>query len=196
MFYLYLIYNFINGKIYVGITNNPKTRWRRHKSDAKSNRKQAIHCAIHKYGADKFSFKVIEEIDTWEEANKQEVQWIKFLKENSYQVYNETDGGDGVTGTKWTDERKRRMSKLNSGKGNPMYGVQLFGKANGNYGKKMKPHVKEALLKIRAKVTKEQAKKMCDLFSTGQYKQVELCKMFNLSAAQVSRIINGKRWKN
>lgn len=193
MFYLYLIYNFINGKIYVGITNNPKTRWRRHKSDAKSNRKQAIHCAIHKYGADKFSFKVIEEIDTWEEANKQEVQWIKFLKENSYQVYNETDGGDGVTGTKWTDERKRRMSKLNSGKGNPMYGVQLFGEANGNYGKKMKPHVKEALLKIRTKVTDEQVKEIRKLYTTGRYKQSELSRQFNLSAAQICRIVKGKR---
>ncbi len=196
MFYLYLIYNTINGKIYVGITSNPKTRWMRHKSDANSNRKQAIHCAIFKYGNDKFIFKVVETIDTWEEANAKEMKWIKSLKENAYQLYNETDGGDGVVGTKWTEERKQRMSKLNSGEGNPMYGVQLFGEANGNYGKQMKYHVKETLLKIRSKITKEQVKEICELFATGQYKQSELCKRFNLSPAQISRIVNGKRWKN
>ncbi len=194
MFYLYLIFNTINGKLYVGITNNPRERWKRHKSDAKSKKRYAVHCAINKYGADKFAFKVIEELETKEQANDREAEWIKFLKENSYQVYNETDGGDGVTGTKWTEERKRRMSRLNSGEGNPMHGVQLFGKANGNYGNSMKSHVKEALLKVRAKITKEQVKEICDLFATGKYKQAELCRIFSLSAAQISRIVNGKRW--
>lgn len=196
MFYLYLIFNTINGKLYVGITNNPKERWKRHKSDAKSKKKYAVHCAINKYGADKFVFKIIEELETKEQANDREAIWIKSLKENSYQVYNETDGGDGVTGTKWTEERKRRMSKLNSGKGNPMYGVRLLGDANGNYGNSMKPHVKEALLKVRAKITKEQAQEINEMFKGGKYKQSELCKMFNLSAAQISRIVNGKRWNN
>lgn len=196
MFYLYGIYNIINGKIYIGITNNPKERWKRHKSDAKSKKRYAIHCAINKYGADKFLFKIIEELETKGRANDREVIWIKFLKENSYQIYNETDGGDGVTGTKWTNERKQRMSKLYSGEGNPMYGVQLFGEANGNYGKQMKPHVKKTLLKYRSKVNKEQVQEICKLFESGQYKQSELCKKFNLSAAQISRIVNGKRWNH
>jgi group I intron endonuclease len=194
MFYLYLIYNTINGKIYVGITNNPKTRWARHKSDAKSNRKQAIHCAIYKYGNDKFIFKVVENIKTLEEANLREIEWIKSLKENFYQLYNETNGGDGVSGTKWTKERKKIMSELNSGQGNPMYGVRLFGKANGNYGKSMKPHVKNTLLKYRCKITQKQAEEIRNLYSTKKYKQSELCIMYNLSPAQISRIITGKRW--
>jgi group I intron endonuclease len=178
----------------VGITNNPKERWKRHKSDAKSKKRFAVHCAIAKYGYDKFVFKVIEELETKEQANEREAMWIKSLKENSYQIYNETDGGDGVTGTKWTEDRKQRMSKLNSGEGNPMYGVQLFGETNGNYGKEMKIHVKEALLKVRAKITKEQVSEINEMFKSGKYKQSELCKMFNLSAAQISRIVNGKRW--
>lgn len=194
MFYLYLIFNTINNKLYVGITNNPKERWKRHKSDAKSKKRFAVHCAIAKYGYDKFVFKVIEELETKEQANEREAMWIKSLKENSYQIYNETDGGDGVTGTKWTEDRKQRMSKLNSGEGNPMYGVQLFGETNGNYGKEMKIHVKEALLKVRAKITKEQVSEINEMFKSGKYKQSELCKMFNLSAAQISRIVNGKRW--
>lgn len=195
MFYLYLILNTVNNKLYVGITNSPETRWARHKSDSKSKLKQAIHCAIAKYGAEKFIFKVVETLSTWEDANQKEIDWIRILKENRYQLYNETDGGDGVKGTKWTEERKERMSKLNSGEGNPMYGVQLFGEANGNYGKKMKAHVKETLLKHRCKVTEERTQEIRELYATGQYKQSELCIKFGLSAAQISRIVNNKRRK-
>lgn len=196
MFHLYLIYNTVNGKLYVGITKNPQKRWARHKSDAKTNRKQAVHCAINKYGSDKFIFRVIEDIDTLDLANQREIEWIKTLKEVGHQLYNETNGGDGVKGTQWTEDRKQRMSKLNSGSGNPMYGVQLFGSDNGNYGLHMKSHVKETLLKIRCKVTKEQVEEIRNLFATGNYKQTELCKLFNLSAAQISRIVNGKRWND
>lgn len=195
MFYLYLILNTVNSKMYVGITNNPNKRWARHKSDAKSNRKQAIHCAIYKYGEEKFLFKIAEQLSTWEEANQKEMEWIKFLKENYYQLYNETEGGDGVYGTKWTDERKQKMRELNAGEGNPMYGVQLFGEANGNYGKKMKTHVKEKLLSIRSKITEEQVKEMRSLYATGNYKQTDLCRKYNLSAAQVCRILRGTRWQ-
>jgi group I intron endonuclease len=194
MLYLYLIYNTLNGKIYVGITHNPTERWKRHKSDARTNKKYAIHHAMNKYGNDKFIFKTIEELETRDQANLREVAWIKFLKENSYQIYNETDGGDGTAGTKWTEARKQCMSRLNSGSGNPMHGIQLYGEANGNYGKQMKPHVKTTLLQYRAKITKEQVIEIRRLFATGKYRQSELCKMFNLSAAQISRIVNAKRW--
>lgn len=199
MYHLYGIYNTLNGKIYIGFTVNMKRRWYEHKKHTKKLSKYsfAVHYAMNKYGLQNFIYKQIDSASSLEEANQKEMAWIKELKALGYQLYNETDGGDGTkgnTGHKWTEERKLKMRALNSGEGNPMYGIQLFGEANGNYGKKMKPHVKETLLKIRAKVTKEQAKEICDLFSTGQYKQAELCKKFNLSAAQISRIINGKRW--
>lgn len=199
MYYLYGIFNKTNGKLYVGFTVDMKRRWYEHTKHSKKLTKNsfAIHYAINKYGVQNFIYKKIDEATDLDQANKKEIAWIKELKLSGYQLYNETDGGDGTrgaTGHKWPDERKQHMSKLNSGEGNPMYGVQLYGETNGNYGKKMQPHVKEALLKVRAKVTKEQSKEICDLFSTGKYKQVELCKKFNLSAAQISRIISGKRW--
>ena len=200
MYYLYGIFNKLNGKLYIGFTVNMKRRWYEHTKHSKklTGYSFAIHYAINKYGIQNFIYKKIDEANNLDEANKKEIGWIKELKLLGYQLYNETEGGDGTkgnTGHKWTRERKRRMSKLNSGKSNPMYGIQLFGEANGNYGKGMKPHVKSVLLKIRSKVNQAQVEEIRYLFATGKYKQSELCKIFHLSAAQVSRIISGKRWK-
>ena len=60
MFYIYLITNIINNKIYIGQTNNPSLRWSQHKSNAKYNRgNQLITRAIKKYGSGNFVFDVI-----------------------------------------------------------------------------------------------------------------------------------------
>lgn len=201
MYYLYGIYNKLNGKLYVGFTVSMRRRWYEHRKHTKklSKYSYAVHYAMSKYGFDNFIYKQIDFALSLNEANQKEVAWIKELKSFGYQLYNETDGGDGTkgnTGHKWTEKRKRAMSKLNSGEGNPMYGVQLFGETNGNYGKKMKPHVKEKLLAIRSKITEEQVKEMRDLYATGNYKQADLCRKYNLSAAQVCRILKGTRWQN
>ena len=71
--YVYLITNNINNKKYVGITNNYKKRFGNHKCSTK----QIIGKAIQKYGAENFSFDVIEENLTVEEA-----------KENRQAVFN------------------------------------------------------------------------------------------------------------
>lgn len=56
MHYIYIIQNKINLKIYVGQTNNIKTRWNSHKSAARRQDKHDfsyIHRAINKYGETK-----------------------------------------------------------------------------------------------------------------------------------------------
>jgi Mor family transcriptional regulator len=77
-----------------------------------------------------------------------------------------------------------------------MYGKQLFGEANGNFGKEMKPHVKETLLKIRRKLTEEQIQEIIILFNTSNYTQTQLSKQFNVSLTQIHRIVKGKSWGN
>lgn len=195
--FLYMIFNKINGKIYVGISNNLEKRWKRHKSNAKSKnlaRKHAIHHALAKYGFENFIFKSIEQLPDLDTANIKERDWIKTLKDFKYQLYNETDGGDGHLGVKWTDEQKKKASERNSGSDNPMYGVQLFGEDNPNFGKKMKPHVKEGLLKTRRKLSDEQIQEVQSLYSTGDYTQTKLANQFNISLTQIHRIVKGKSW--
>ena len=71
MFYLYGIYNTLSGKLYIGATENPSKRWKRHQSTAASNNKKrmyAVHFALLKYGVDSFTFKTIDSFGTWKEA--------------------------------------------------------------------------------------------------------------------------------
>jgi group I intron endonuclease len=157
-------------------------------------RRNAIHWALAKYGVDNFIFKTMETLSDLNAANIREREWVCLLKEMKFQIYNETDGGDGTAGTKWTDERKLKMSISQSGTGNPMYGIQLFGEANGNFGKPMKPHVKEELLKHRRKLSDEQIKEIQTLFTINSYTQTQLSKQFNVSITQIHRIVKGKSW--
>lgn len=200
MYSLYGIFNKINGKVYIGITNNVKRRWQEHKKHSKNITKNsyAVHLAINKYGLQNFIYKIIEILPNLDVANTREMEWIAFLKEERCQLYNETDGGDGTKGHghSWTEEQKQKASVRNSGSGNPMYGVQLFGEANGNFGKEMKPHVKEELLKHRRKLSDEQIKEIISLFKTGNYTQTQLSKQFSISLSQIHRIVHNQSWSD
>lgn len=89
--YLYRITNLINGKKYIGITNNYKKRWSNHKCC--SDPEMVIARAIKKYGVENFQFEVLEEGLTLQEASDKEILTIK--KENSLvpNGYNVAKGG-------------------------------------------------------------------------------------------------------
>lgn len=172
MYYVYGIYNKLNGKLYIGATANCEKRWKRHQNMTNPNIKikHAIHWALIKYGVNNFIFKKIEELNDWKFALQQERTWIKTLKNLGYQLYNETDGGEGS------------------------FGVRRYGKDNPNFGKEMKAHVKEELLKHRRKLSDEQIKEIQTLFKTNEYTQSSLAEQFNVSLTQIHRIVRGKSW--
>lgn len=97
MAYIYKIENQLNHKMYIGKTNytNPQKRWKQHLADSQNpNRNhRALYRAINKYGADNFTFEIIEETDNPEER---EIYYI--AQYNTYHFgYNETLGGDGAS---------------------------------------------------------------------------------------------------
>ena len=83
--YIYQITNLINGKIYIGQTNNIQKRWANHKCSNDPN--MAIARALRKYGVDNFKFEILEIIDTenWEDVNNLESEYI-----NKYNSFNAT----------------------------------------------------------------------------------------------------------
>lgn len=111
--YLYKIENKVNGKQYVGITNNIKRRWREHKNDLKNKK----HCNIKlqnswdKYGEENFVFKKINVFNNLEDMNKAEVDYI--IKNNLLNDrfgYNIHEGGNSF---KHTEVAKFKISKSN-----------------------------------------------------------------------------------
>jgi len=76
---VYKIKNNINGKLYIGITNNLNKRWEQHKKDAFTDKAQAekpLYNAIRKYGIESFSIELIEECLTEEKAIEKETFYI------------------------------------------------------------------------------------------------------------------------
>jgi hypothetical protein len=107
--YIYKIVNTLNGKLYVGKTNNPAERKSAHFREYKNNKgNKTLYNAMIKHGASNFEFSVIEECpdDIWEER---ECYWIKHynsLKDG----YNMIEGGSEPPHYK---NEQHPLSKLN-----------------------------------------------------------------------------------
>jgi len=76
---IYKITNRINGKVYIGQSNNCNRRFQEH-IKGKQNGVSLIHLAIKKYGIQNFDLEIIEkEIEDYDEKEK---FWISFYKSN------------------------------------------------------------------------------------------------------------------
>ena len=115
---VYLIWNQINGKRYVGktIQTLPK-RMNQHLHD-----NLYVDKAIRKYGIENFRYGVIKTCATKEELDECERYFIAALKSKSPYGYNLTDGGDGGTGRECSPETSAKLSAALRGEKNPRYG--------------------------------------------------------------------------
>lgn len=88
---IYKITNNINGKIYIGQSNNIQRRFSEHQNRGAASR-IPIDVAIQRYGKENFNFEIIEECST-EQLNQKETYWITYFNsiENGY---NCSVGGD------------------------------------------------------------------------------------------------------
>ena len=79
-YYIYKITNKLDGKIYVGCTNNCKKRWQVHQSMGRCEPLTPFYQAMNQYGVENFSFEVLEECpNDFVLARDKERQWIKKL---------------------------------------------------------------------------------------------------------------------
>jgi group I intron endonuclease len=93
MFYIYLITNLVNGKMYVGQTELAvEKRFREHIYC--KMKQDYFHAAIRKYGKDAFVVEEISQCAGQEEANEAEIFWIdRYNTANRTLGYNTTHGG-------------------------------------------------------------------------------------------------------
>ena len=109
MGYVYLITNTINGKRYVGQSQqiDIKRRWNKHKNISKTGLGKVLRDAYEEYGIDNFKFQIIcicfnEDCDKYEEE-----YIIKFntIVPNGYNITNGGEGG-GFQGKTHTEKVK------------------------------------------------------------------------------------------
>lgn len=87
---IYKIENKINGKVYIGQSNNIQRRFQEHQTKGETSR-IPVDIAIQKYGKDNFTYTVIEET-TIDKLNQAEEFWIDYF--NSVETgYNCSKGG-------------------------------------------------------------------------------------------------------
>ena len=108
---VYKITNVITGDFYVGSSKNVKRRWADHKCQSTWNRypNNPMYLDMNKYGLDKFSFQILEEVEI-EQLKEMEQQFIEILKP-TYNS-NRAKGWDVERYKEWQEEyRKTDKSK-------------------------------------------------------------------------------------
>ncbi len=205
-FYVYKITNLINNKIYIGKTYDPYGRWQSHLNTAKhkfSNTYSYIHKAINKYEKENFSFEIIFETNSEEESLSKEKEFIlQYNSKNSKFGYNLTDGGDGISGFKYSDEQKlalsTRMKGRFDGELNPFFGQKHTDETRIKISKARKNSSNENYLgekSSQAKLTEIQVIDIKTKYLEGIIVK-ELKKNYNVSKGCINSIIYNDTWKN
>lgn len=126
--HVYKLTNKINNKIYIGKSNNPEARFKRHIKAASNvpfilhKDTLYIHRAINYHGVNNFALEVIENCTSDKEAFEREIFWIKHYGSNiKNKGYNLNEGGLG--GGAPNDEVKTKISNTLKGRINSLSGL-------------------------------------------------------------------------
>ncbi len=118
---IYEIINLLDGKAtaYVGSSNNILKRWRQHRYTLSKNthRNQHLQRAWSKYGAEAFTFSLIEELDNENGLLIREQYWLDRYLETPNSCYNIARNASApMLGQSFSDEHKRKIGEGNKGK--------------------------------------------------------------------------------
>lgn len=115
IFYLYIITNSITSDCYIGITENLKARWHKHRHPGNKAKHLRLYRSMNKHGSENFFISILEEHETRDSAKRAEIEVIAMFNSTGVSMFNASDGGDGSSGYKWTDEQKSKLSAQKSG---------------------------------------------------------------------------------
>jgi group I intron endonuclease len=142
---IYKIVNKVNGKCYIGSSNNIFNRWRYHKRLLKENRHDNGHLQTswNKYGSDEFEFSIIEET-LKDKLLEREQKYLDICKVNPTLYYNiaydalspmknkipwnkgkvgvQVSWNKGLSFSEETKEKMSKSAKLRTGNKNSMFG--------------------------------------------------------------------------
>ena len=199
MFYIYKFINKVNGKLYIGKTNNLYQRKHAHLAVARlgaennfylaSGHYNLLQRAITKYGADNFDFVVIEENEQEEIIFEREKYWIAFYKTNVCRYgnefgYNLTDGGEGSSGRKHTETAKQKIRDKAAGRLHTKETKQQMSVARSGDG------CGHNILTV------QQIPEILRLRNEENLSYPTIGKMYGVSKTAIRKICTGKSWKH
>jgi group I intron endonuclease len=126
---IYKITNSVNGKFYIGSSNDIQHRWNEHKSKLKTNShvNKKLQNAWNFYGEDKFLFEVVEITNGKKDVLLDKEQYYlnmfkPYMRDIGYNICPTSYGGDNITHNPNKDQFIQKMSTLCAGENNPMFG--------------------------------------------------------------------------
>ena len=114
IFSIYRITNVVTGKVYIGYTNNPIKRWKKHQASARDPKsKTKLHNSLRKHGPSNFKFEVIYQSN--DKLHTKKTMEPIFIVEhdsvnNGYNITRGGDGGPGVTSKNASKYNKERVA--------------------------------------------------------------------------------------
>ena len=203
---IYKITNLINNKIYIGQTVHPNKRWQEHQQRAKTHYDDyPIHLAINKYGAENFSFEILE----WtEQYDYEEARLIKEYNSISPNGYNLIEGGHspimlGEDHPRNTVSNETVLAIIQDLKNNNLsdrelaiqYDVSDKIIADINHGYTHRQENERYPIRIkkgRQYLSEEQIKEIKELLINSQFSFMEIAKQYNTTKINISQINNGR----
>ena len=206
---IYSIKNNINGKMYIGQSVHIYSRWSSHKSKLRKgiHGNPYLQNAWNKYGEDNFTFSIIKQCDKFE-LDKYEIYYINYYNSlNGKFGYNLDYGGNThkirsketiekiVKNRKYkcSDETKKRLSEVNTGKQIPYETRRKISEHHKNAIKQgtMKPKTEHL-----SKYVEEQKKPINCYTKNGFYKKYnsihECCRELNLIPTNICKVLKNK----
>ena len=109
--YIYKIENTVNGKVYIGQTNDPERRKKDHFGRLKRNKHENpyLQSAWNKYGEDNFNFEVIDGGENYNQLEKYYIE--KYKSNNSNYGYNVLSGGEEPPLHKGENHNKAKLTQ-------------------------------------------------------------------------------------
>lgn len=190
IFYVYKITNLINGKIYIGKTNDIKRRWKEHLKSSKLSQ-YPIYRAIRKYGSSNFLIEKLEEFETENEALLAESKFISQYNSNLKEIgYNLTLGGEGISGYVFSEESRNKISEALKGKnvGHPFYGITPE-------ERKRRSEMYKGEGSPNSKLTEQKVKEIKKLLADGLSTR-KIAKLFSVGKTIISDIKKGRCWSH
>jgi group I intron endonuclease len=202
---VYKITNTQDGKFYIGSSNNIYARKARHKRELNAGVHNNSHLqrAWNKYGEGAFHFEVLTECDESDRLETEQREINKALENEPKKLYNIAKNTlapmTGITspmkGKNHSDETRQKMSISHKGKTSPNKGNRLSKYARAKMSRSRKAMV-NAPGRYKPIVSEETITEIRQLYSTKEYTQAELSKLFGMSRPHMCSIINNKRRSN
>lgn len=168
-FYVYIIKNTINDKVYIGQTyKNLNKRFKEHKRVAKGGKIKykssfsAIHSAINLHKENNFYIELLEKFETKDKMNDGEIFYIEKYESFGKMGYNMNKGGLGIS-----DKTIKKMSEARIGENN-----------------------------ASSKLTNIQVLEIIDKYISEEITQQTLANQYGVDITAISLILNRKNWRH